>query len=369
MKNLLNNTKSKIIIAIAIFIGFFIFYLNYDDGIYYVYKDGQYPFKTFPDQVINESDNDLNVHTKIVYPNNEDNTDYEIVDQSYLDGSELDRAEQSLSFEYNENIIEYGNDDEFIVEAFELLVAQSPTSQTYGIYEKSPISKEFVQLDNDFIILDAELKKSFYIQNLSTNQLTDISPIKSAEDLSSVNNNNYLDMAYLEPIDLESILRNSEAFTNNIVENEFAVAMVSNGSDADSKSEDLAKDTGIIYPLKKPDNLILPNIQSVIMDEFDMNISSEPVEFKQIYYGVQVSSVSSRLDANKFYEGLIVKYSNLLNRDNKSHKNLITKENLGDLGTWYKLRIGPFEDRSEAKRLCSSMRDEGLEGCIVVELE
>ena len=50
-------------------------------------------------------------------------------------------------------------------------------------------------------------------------------------------------------------------------------------------------------------------------------------------------------------------------------KNLIKQENLGSLGTWYKLRIGPFDDRSEAKRLCSSMRDEGLEGCIDVELE
>ena len=369
MKNLLNNTKSKIIIAIAIFTGFFIFYLDYDDGIYYVYKDGLYPFKTFPDNVVNEGDNDLNVHTKIVYPNNKDNTDYEIVDQSYLDGSELDRAEQSLSFEYNENIIEYSNDDDFILEALELLDAQSPTSQTYGIYEKHPISKEFVQLDNDFIISDAELKKSFYIQTLSTNQFTDIPPGKSSEDEISINNDNNADMAYLESIDLESILRNSEAFTNNIVESGFSVAMISDGSDVDSASEDLASDVAIIYPLEKPGNLILPNIQSVIMDEFDTSISSEPVEFKQIYYGVQVSSVSSRLDANKFYEGLIIKYSNLLNRDNKSHKNLITKENLGNLGTFYKLRIGPFEDRSEAKRLCSSMRDEGLEGCIVVELE
>ena len=221
----------------------------------------------------------------------------------------MDRAEQSLSFEYNENIIEYSNDDEFIVEALELLDAQSPTSQTYGIYEKYPISKEFVQLDNDFIILDAELKKSFYIQTLSTNQLTDIPPGESSEDEISINIDNNADMAYLESIDLESILRNSEAFTNNIVENEFSVAMISDGSDVDDISEDLASDVDSVYPLEKPGNLILPNIQSVIMDEFDTNILSEPVEFKQIYYGVQVSSVNSRLDANKFYEGLIIKLS------------------------------------------------------------
>ena len=61
--------------------------------------------------------------------------------------------------------------------------------------------------------------------------------------------------------------------------------------------------------------------------------------------------------------------SESLSWNDNSHKNLIKQENLGSLGTWYKLRIGPFDDRSEAKRLCSSMRDEGLEGCIVVELE
>ena len=126
---------------------------------------------------------------------------------------------------------------------------------------------------------------------------------------------------------------------------------------------------GPTYPIDKPQDLIAPDIQSVIMDDFNTSTITEPVEFKKIYYGVQVSSVNSRLDANKFYEGLLVNYSTLLNRNNNSHKNLIKQENLGSLGTWYKLRIGPFDDRSEAKRLCSSMRDEGLEGCIVVQLE
>tara|TARA_B100000900_G_C20298697_1_gene601275 strand:+ start:66 stop:536 length:471 start_codon:yes stop_codon:yes gene_type:complete len=124
-----------------------------------------------------------------------------------------------------------------------------------------------------------------------------------------------------------------------------------------------------IYPLVKPDDLIVPRIQSIIVDDFDLSDSSGPAEFKKIYYGVQVSSVNARLEANNFYESLLLEHSNLLDRNNNSHKNLIKQENLGSLGTWYKLRIGPFEDRSEAKRLCSSMRDDGLEGCIVVELE
>ena len=154
MEYLFKNKIYKVAILLLVISGLFLYYLNYDDGVYYVYKDDRYPFKTYPDNVITEVKNDLNVHTKIVYPNNEVNTDYEIVDQSFLDGSELDRAEQSLSFEYDENIIEYASDDDFILETLELLEAQSPSSQTYGIYEKQPILKEFVVLDNDFVIKD-----------------------------------------------------------------------------------------------------------------------------------------------------------------------------------------------------------------------
>ncbi len=369
MKYVFGKTKFKLILAAITFFGLFVYYLNYDDGIYYVYKDNQYPFKTFPDSEVTTDSNDLNVHTKIVYPNNEVNTDYEIVDQSFLDGTELDRAEQSLSFEYDENIIEYSGSDNFIMEALELLDPQSPTSQTYGIYEKQPIPKEFVLLDNNFIIMDDDLRQNFYIQTSTADHLTRLTSIDDLND-ETIKTNNKIDMSYLEPIDLESILRNSEAFTNNVVDNEIFTAMISEEeSPIDVMLQNPEIDIDVNYPLDKPDDLITPQIKSIIMDDFDTKIISEPVEFKKIYYGVQVSSVSSRLDANKFYEGLLINYSTLLSRENDSHKNLIKQEDLGSLGTWYKLRIGPFEDRSEAKRLCSSMRDEGLEGCIVVELE
>jgi len=368
MKYSFSKIKLMFTAIVIILIGLLIYYLNYDDGVYYVYKDSSYPYKTYPDNVATVDNNDLNVHTKIVYPNSEIKIDHEIVDQSYLDGSELDRVEQSLSFEYNENIIEYNSDDDFIMEALELLDPQSPTSQTYGIYEKQPTLKEYVQLDNDFMIIDEDLKQNFYIQ--STNyQVASLASIGNAGNKTIASDDYNNDRSYLESVDLESILRNSEVFTNNVVDNETLVAMIDDNKLSDERESQKLDITGPIYPLDKPDNLIAPDIQSIIMDEFDTSATSESVEFKKIYYGVQVSSVNSRLDANKFYEGLLIEYSSLLNRNNNSHKNLIKQENLGSLGTWYKLRIGPFDDRSEAKRLCSSMRDEGLEGCIVVELE
>ena len=368
MKYLFSNTKLMLIALGIILIGSFIYYLNYDDGVFYVYKDSQFPFKTYPDDVAEMDNNDLNVHTKIVYPNNEINTDHEIVDQSYLDGSELDRAEQSLSFEYNENIIEYDRDDDFIMEALELLDPQSPTSQTYGIYEKQPTLKEYVLLDDNFIIIDEDLKQNFYIK-AADSQLTSVASIDSKVNKDPITDDYNSDTSNFDPIDLESILRNSEIFTNNnVIDNEILVAMVDEElpDDIDLQKLEIG---GPIYPVDKPNDLIVPDIKSVIIDDFDTSSISQSVEFKKVYYGVQVSSVNSRLDANKFYESLLVNYGTLLNRNNNSHKNLIKQENLGSLGTWYKLRIGPFNNRSEAKKLCSSMRDEGLEGCIVVELE
>ncbi len=368
MRYLFGNIKLTLVVLTITLIGLLIYYLSYDDGVYYVYKDSQFPFKTFPDNVAMVDNDDLNVHTKIVYPNNDINADHEIVDQSYLDGSELDRAEQSLSFEYNENIIEYNSDDDFIMEALELLDPQSPTSQTYGIYEKQPTLKEYVLLDDNFIIIDEDLKQNFYIESTDS-QLTSVSALDGKPNQTQITDDYNSDPTYLDPIDLESLLRNSEIFTNNVVDNEVLVAMIDDNELPEDKELQTLELAGPIYPIEKPEDLIVPDIQSMIMDDFDTSAISESVEFKKIYYGVQVSSVSSRLDANKFYEGLLVNYNTLLNRNNNSHKNLIKQENLGSLGTWYKLRIGPFEDRSEAKRLCSSMRDEGLEGCIVVELE
>ena len=368
MRYLFGNIKLTLVVLTITLIGLLIYYLSYDDGVYYVYKDSQFPFKTFPDNVAMVDNDDLNVHTKIVYPNNDINADHEIVDQSYLDGSELDRAEQSLSFEYNENIIEYNSDDDFIMEALELLDPQSPTSQTYGIYEKQPTLKEYVLLDDNFIIIDEDLKQNFYVESTDS-QLTSALAIDGKPNLTLITDDYNSDPTYLDPIDLESLLRNSEIFTNNVVDNEVLVAMIDDNELPEDKELQTLELAGPIYPIEKPEDLIVPDIQSMIMDDFDTSAISESVEFKKIYYGVQVSSVSSRLDANKFYEGLLVNYNTLLNRNNNSHKNLIKQENLGSLGTWYKLRIGPFEDRSEAKRLCSSMRDEGLEGCIVVELE
>ena len=68
MKYLFGNIKLSLAALTITLIGLLFYYLSYDDGVYYVHKDSQFPFKTYPDNVTMADNNDLNVHTKIVYP-------------------------------------------------------------------------------------------------------------------------------------------------------------------------------------------------------------------------------------------------------------------------------------------------------------
>jgi hypothetical protein len=363
-----------LLILSSILITFFI-YITYDDGIYYVYKDNLYPFKTYPETNSKITEDDLNIYTKMVYPESEVDIEYAMVDESYIDGSELDRAEESLFFDYNENIIEYDEENKFIMEALELLDPSTPSVQTYGIYEKQPILVNAIYLDDDYSIIDENISKNFYFEQISFDLAAEVNPLSVAElddplivadDVSLIPN---------ESIDLEQLLRNSEIFEYNEPNEDIILTMApiqTENNEVEISEFNTISDVNeedFIYPVSKPTKLIEPITESDIIDEFVTASTNDTVEFKKVYYGVQVSSVETRLEAANIYETLLTQYSSVLNRSNQSHKNLIKQDNLGSMGIWYKLRIGPFDDRSTAKKLCSSLRDEGLPGCIVVELE
>jgi hypothetical protein len=363
-----------LLILSSIFITFFI-YITHDDGIYYVYKDNLYPFKTYPESNPKKTEDDLNIYTKMVYPESEVDIEYVMVDESYIDGSELDRAEESLFFDYNENIIEYDEENKFIMEALELLDPSTPSVQTYGIYEKQPILVNAIYLDDDYSIIDENISKNFYFEQISFDLAAEVNPLSVAElddplivadDVSLIPN---------ESIDLEQLLRNSEIFEYNEPNEDIILTMApiqTENNEVEISEFNTISDVNeedFIYPVSKPTKLIEPITESDIIDEFVTASTNDTVEFKKVYYAVQVSSVETRLEATNIYETLLTQYSSVLNRSNQSHKNLIKQDNLGSMGIWYKLRIGPFDDRSTAKKLCSSLRDEGLPGCIVVELE
>ncbi len=363
-----------LLILSSIFITFFIYITN-DDGIYYVYKDNLYPFKTYPETNPKITEDDLNIYTKMVYPESEVDTEYAMVDESYIDGSELDRAEESLFFEYDENIIEYDEENKFIMEALELLDPSTPSVQTYGIYEKQPILVKAIYLGNDYSIIDENISKNFYFEQVSVDIATEVNKLSVAELNDPLIVADNVSLITNESIDLEQLLRNSEIFEYSEPNEDTILAMApveSENNEVEISEFDtvsVLQDEDFIYPISKPTKLIEPITKSDIIDEFVTSTTTDVVEFKKVYYGVQVSSVGTRLEATNIYETLLTQYSSVLNRSNQSHKNLIKQDDLGSMGIWYKLRIGPFDDRSTAKKLCSSLRDEGLPGCIVVELE
>mgnify|MGYP001219800313 FL=1 len=408
--NLLNLNKKLIIIlliGILSLVVVWIFLLK-DDDIFYVYVDDSYPFKSYPEFTEEKDENDLKVYTKIVYPDLLDNDEYKMIDKSYTDGSELDIAEESLTFEYKENVIEYNEDDVLLIEAIELLDPKKPSSQTYGIYEKKPIVVKTVLLDDKFNILDKEFSDQFFIQEnsiekpiqentiiiqeptIDTVQLNDNLNLLSNEDQSEfyLKDNDKPSKIILEyqGLDInESLLdllsENSPTVLSQVevvsTDNQIFISDFSNENQVDNnlnimnQAQESINNIQIAYnyPIPKPDNLTIPSQRSEILEEFDLENNKDKIDYSKSYYGVQVSSVKSRLEANKFYENLFLNYGDILNKDNQSHLNLTKQEDLGSLGVWYKLRIGPFDNRSLAKKLCSSLRDEGLQGCIVVELE
>ena len=410
LMNLLNLNKKLIIIlliGILSLVVVWIFLLK-DDDIFYVYVDDSYPFKSYPEFTEEKDENDLKVYTKIVYPDLLDNDEYKMIDKSYTDGSELDIAEESLTFEYKENVIEYDDDDVLLIEAIELLDPKKPSSQTYGIYEKKPIVVKTVLLDDKFNILDKEFSDQFFIQEnsiekpiqentiiiqeptIDTVQLNDNLNLLSNEDQSEfyLKDNDKPSKIILEyqGLDInESLLdllsENSPTVLSQVevvsTDNQIFISDFSNENQVDNnlnimnQAQESINNIQIAYnyPIPKPDNLTIPSQRSEILEEFDLENNKDKIDYSKSYYGVQVSSVKSRLEANKFYENLFLNYGDILNKDNQSHLNLTKQEDLGSLGVWYKLRIGPFDNRSLAKKLCSSLRDEGLPGCIVVELE
>jgi hypothetical protein len=77
-------------------------------------------------------------------------------------------------------------------------------------------------------------------------------------------------------------------------------------------------------------------------------------------YVVQVSSVKGAELASKDWEKMLNKYGDLL----KSLRPDIQMADLGSKGVYYRLRIGPFDTKEGATRLCNSLKARGQD-CLV----
>ena len=78
-------------------------------------------------------------------------------------------------------------------------------------------------------------------------------------------------------------------------------------------------------------------------------------------YLIQTASFSSEAEAQASFQQLQARHPNLLG----TYSPLIQQANLGDRGTYYRLRIGPIETRSQASQLCNSLIAAGERDCVV----
>lgn len=78
-------------------------------------------------------------------------------------------------------------------------------------------------------------------------------------------------------------------------------------------------------------------------------------------FAVQVASNQRQADSLAIFADLQRRYPNLVS----GYRPLIQRADLGARGIFYRLRIGPLDSKSDATRLCGSLRNAGLPGCIV----
>jgi cell division protein FtsN len=79
-------------------------------------------------------------------------------------------------------------------------------------------------------------------------------------------------------------------------------------------------------------------------------------------YVVQVASKKDQTEALASFADMQQKYPSLLS----NYRPMVQRVNLGSKGVWYRLQIGPMADRGSASKLCSQLKSQGLNDCLVM---
>lgn len=74
---------------------------------------------------------------------------------------------------------------------------------------------------------------------------------------------------------------------------------------------------------------------------------------------VQVGARNDQAAAMAAFATLQQKYASVLG----NHSPSVVKADLGEKGVWFRLRVGPFESKSDAERLCEQLKGAGMKGC------
>jgi len=78
-------------------------------------------------------------------------------------------------------------------------------------------------------------------------------------------------------------------------------------------------------------------------------------------YVVQVAARKSQTDALAAFADLQQKYPSLLN----NYRPIIERADLGSKGVWYRLRVGPLNQKTSAANLCRKLKSAGMSSCLV----
>ena len=66
-------------------------------------------------------------------------------------------------------------------------------------------------------------------------------------------------------------------------------------------------------------------------------------------------------------QAVFVEYNKeLQQKQNELTGPIVQKADLGTKGVWYRLRIGPINDKTVASKLCSQLKSQGLNDCLVM---
>jgi cell division protein FtsN len=78
-------------------------------------------------------------------------------------------------------------------------------------------------------------------------------------------------------------------------------------------------------------------------------------------YVLQIGAYKSQADADAAWKAYKAKHAALL----ASYGSDVQKADLGEKGTWFRLRVAGFSDRDVASALCDRLKADGGGGCIV----
>ena len=78
-------------------------------------------------------------------------------------------------------------------------------------------------------------------------------------------------------------------------------------------------------------------------------------------YVVQVAARKSQSDALIAFADLQGKYPSLLN----NYRPIIIPADLGPKGVWYRLQVGPLNQKTSAANLCQKLKSAGMKSCLV----